>query len=174
MSDPDPNISHDPHGNNANHANLPPIDQAIDLSRFLLALRPDADVGVLPFSARANPHAHWIVGLRHVCDSASVHGDHWERHPLGDEVLCLLDGRVQVVLGAAGRPERTLALHAGQALVVPQGHWHRLHIEAPGRLLFITPSQGSEHRRVGVPLDDAPASATASAIKPVATPRGAA
>jgi len=135
----------------------PAAGQAIDLARFLLALRADAGVGVLPFSARGDADAQWVVGLRHVSDCASVHGDHWERHPRGDEVLCLLDGSVQVVLGSAGQPERTLALRAGQAVVVPQGHWHRLHIEEPGRLIFITPSQGSEHRRVGSPLDDRPA-----------------
>ena len=70
---------------------------------------------------------------------------HWEMHPAGDELLFLASGAVTVVLDAADG-ERTIALGAGQACVVPAGVWHRLTVETPGRLLFVTPGKGTEHR----------------------------
>ncbi|KAG1067767.1 hypothetical protein G6F40_017708 [Rhizopus arrhizus] len=35
-----------------------------------------------------------------------------------------------------------------QFTVVPRGVWHRLHVACPGKILFVTPGHGSEHRRV--------------------------
>jgi mannose-6-phosphate isomerase-like protein (cupin superfamily) len=115
----------------------------------LIALHPGAHVRALAFAERGRTDADWIIGIKAVSDSASVHAGHWERHPRGEEVLALLDGRVCVTLdGDAARPAREVPLTAGQMLVVPRGTWHRLRVEEPGRLLFVTPSQGSEHRRV--------------------------
>jgi mannose-6-phosphate isomerase-like protein (cupin superfamily) len=125
----------------------PPTPQALD--GRLIALHPGAKASVLAFAERGRTDADWIIGIKAVSDGASVHAGHWERHPRGDEVLALLDGRVCVTLdGDAARPAREVPLVAGQMLVVPRGTWHRLRVEVPGRLLFVTPSQGSEHRRV--------------------------
>ncbi len=118
------------------------------LAESLLALHPDATVTVIPFQDRGTTDADWIIGVKPVSDDASVHAGHWERHPLGEEVLCLLDGRVVVTLSAENEPERHVTLLNGQAFVIPRGTWHRLHVEQAGRLMFVTPSVGSEHRRV--------------------------
>jgi mannose-6-phosphate isomerase-like protein (cupin superfamily) len=34
----------------------------------------------------------------------------------------------------------------GQAFIVPRGCWHRLSVLEPGRLVFLTPTAGSERR----------------------------
>jgi mannose-6-phosphate isomerase-like protein (cupin superfamily) len=59
-----------------------------------------------------------------------------EVHPLADEVLLLVSGAIDVVLEEA-EAERTIALEAGQAAIVPRGIWHRLVMHQPGRLVFI-------------------------------------
>jgi len=118
------------------------------LDGHLLALYPGALAATLPFQARGKNDADWIIGVKHVSDAQSVHGDHWERHPHGDETLCLLEGGLELVLQTDAGAEQRVALQAGQACIVARGTWHRLRVEAPGRLLFITPSVGSEHRKV--------------------------
>ncbi len=116
-----------------------------NLSQTLAALQADATVQLLPFHDRGRTRADWIVGVRAFTDSASVHGSHWERHPCGDEILTLLEGRLDVILEDTPEPRR-LTLQAHQSCVVPRGCWHRLEVTVPGRLLFITPTADSEHR----------------------------
>jgi len=122
--------------------------QAFELAGNLLALRADSAARCIPFDQRGATDAHWIVGVKPVSDDSAVHADYWERHPRGEEVLCLLEGQVEITLSCGSGSERTVPLHAGQAFIVPRGYWHRLHVRQAGRLMFITPSQGSEHRRV--------------------------
>ena len=71
--------------------------------------------------------------------------DTWERHPAGEEVVVLLEGRVDVIQDIDGE-HRTVELRAGEALVNPPGVWHTADVHEPGRALFITPGRGTEHR----------------------------
>jgi len=135
---------------------------ALMQGEHLLGLRPPSQVRVLAPSEKLDAQSDWIIGFKAFSDGASLHGGHWERHPLGDEVLCLLEGRVRVILRAAGAGEGdeggagcATPLEPGQMLVVPRGSWHRLEVLAPGRLLFITPARGSEHERCGDALGSA-------------------
>jgi mannose-6-phosphate isomerase-like protein (cupin superfamily) len=68
-----------------------------------------------------------------------------EMHPDADELLYLISGRARVRLELADG-DREVRLGAGQALVVPQGVWHRIFTEEPGRLVHITPGPGGDHR----------------------------
>jgi mannose-6-phosphate isomerase-like protein (cupin superfamily) len=74
-----------------------------------------------------------------------------EMHPDGDELLYLVSGAITVRLEL---PEgaRTVDMGAGDALVVPQGTWHRIKLREPGRLVHITPGPHGDHR----PLEGAP------------------
>lgn len=127
------------------------------LAEHLVALHADASVKAIPFQERGRTDANWIIGVKPISDDASVHAGHWERHPMGEEVLCLLEGRVVVTLSAENETEQQVTLVDGQALVVPRGTWHRLHVERAGRLMFVTPSVGSEHRRVESAISRVPA-----------------
>lgn len=71
--------------------------------------------------------------------------DTWERHPAGEEVVVLLDGRVDVVQDLDGH-HKIIALEPGQAMVNPPNVWHTARVHQPGRALFITPGRGTEHR----------------------------
>ena len=68
-----------------------------------------------------------------------------EVHPDGDELLYLVSGAVTVLLELPDG-DRTVDLGAGQALVVPQGIWHRVHLREPGTLVHITPGPHGDHR----------------------------
>lgn len=66
----------------------------------------------------------------------------WERHPVGDELVQVLEGETDLILLQDGDEVRH-TLRAGQLIVVPQGTWHRFET-AGGRLMTATP-QPTEH-----------------------------
>ncbi|WP_377355106.1 cupin domain-containing protein [Phenylobacterium terrae] len=88
-----------------------------------------------------------LVGVIEFTDDESVHADHWEIHPGGDEILYVLEGRLLAVIEHDGRPEEAV-IAAGQGFVMPRASWHRLKVLEPGRLLFFTPTQGIALRPV--------------------------
>jgi predicted enzyme related to lactoylglutathione lyase/mannose-6-phosphate isomerase-like protein (cupin superfamily) len=70
----------------------------------------------------------------------------WEMHPQGEEVIVLLEGRVEFVLEVDGS-ERVVALdRPGRCLVIPRGTWHTARLCAPARMLFVTAGAGTQHR----------------------------
>ena len=72
--------------------------------------------------------------------------DHWERHPAGEEIVCLLGGAMDLVLDEGAGEERVIELRARSACIVPRGAWHRGIIRAPSDALFVTPGKGTQHR----------------------------
>jgi quercetin dioxygenase-like cupin family protein len=73
-------------------------------------------------------------------------GDHWERHPAGDEVVLCLAGSVTVVVRAKDGTEVETPLRPGVAAINPAGAWHAVDMDGVGRILTITPGMGTEHR----------------------------
>ena len=71
---------------------------------------------------------------------------HWEMHPAGDEILCLISGAMSVVLDEGKARQRKVRLKPGEAFIVPRGVWHTFEIEQDGDLLAITRGAGTEHR----------------------------
>lgn len=69
----------------------------------------------------------------------------WERHPVGDEVLVALSGAVTILIEKSDGVERH-PMKPGDALVIPAGCWHSAEVQAPGRMLFLTYGEGTEHR----------------------------
>jgi quercetin dioxygenase-like cupin family protein len=72
----------------------------------------------------------------------------WERHPAGDELVCLLAGRVTLVLDRDGRRETVELNKAGEYVLVPKGTWHTAHTNVPTKMLFVTPGEGTENKPV--------------------------
>src|SRR3954468_19083864 len=63
----------------------------------------------------------------------------WERHPMGDELLHVFEGSLDLtVLTDAGPVEMTLG--SGEVFVVPEGLWHSPRPRGSVTLLFATPS----------------------------------
>ena len=67
----------------------------------------------------------------------------WERHPAGDELVCLLSGRATLVLEGLGMEELS---EPGSYVLVPKGTWHTARTTVPTRMLFVTPGEGTENR----------------------------
>ncbi|GAA3486926.1 hypothetical protein GCM10018987_10050 [Streptomyces cremeus] len=72
-------------------------------------------------------------------------GDHWERHPAGDELVVCLSGSVTVTREVDGVPDR-VALGPGEATVNPAGTWHAVDMAGPASILTITAGLGTDHR----------------------------
>jgi quercetin dioxygenase-like cupin family protein len=71
----------------------------------------------------------------------------WERHPAGDEIVCLLSGRARLVLEGTAAPIELR--DAGAYAIVPKGIWHTAKTSVPTQMLFVTPGAGTEHKPVG-------------------------
>lgn len=72
--------------------------------------------------------------------------DTWEMHPAGEEFVCLLSGRVDLIL-EQDRTKNTVHLNApGSYVLVPRGTWHTAKVYAPSSMLFITPGEGTQNR----------------------------
>lgn len=125
---------------------LPP--SVFDWLDHFMALSHDGGLREVGKPRRLSAHDGWLVGVKAVASDADVHGDVWERHPAGDEMLCVLEGRVVLTLMEDGGAETDVLLENRRGTVVPRGVWHRLHVVCPGKILFVTPGHGSEHRRV--------------------------
>lgn len=91
-------------------------------------------------------------------------GDHWERHPAGDELVVCLTGSVTVTREVDGVPDRVV-LGPGEATVNPAGTWHAVDMAGPASILTITAGLGTDHRprtdafpaeHVGTPGPQAP------------------
>ncbi|MFF0277025.1 cupin domain-containing protein [Streptomyces sp. NPDC004330] len=72
-------------------------------------------------------------------------GDHWERHPAGDELIVCLNGSVTVSRDLDGVTDHVL-LGPGEATVNPAGAWHAVDMTGPSTILSITAGLGTDHR----------------------------
>jgi quercetin dioxygenase-like cupin family protein len=70
----------------------------------------------------------------------------WERHPLGDELVCLLSGHITLVQERDGLHIRTELTRPGEFAVNQRGTWHTADVHADSLLLFITAGEGTENR----------------------------
>lgn len=80
-----------------------------------------------------------------VLSRAKADWTNWERHPAGEELVVLLEGRMTLVQERDGE-EVLIPMTAGQAAINPKGTWHTANVAEPGRVLYVTPGLGTEHR----------------------------
>jgi quercetin dioxygenase-like cupin family protein len=70
----------------------------------------------------------------------------WEMHPAGEEFVCLLSGRVDLLLEQDGVEHTVQLSTSGSYVLVPRGTWHTARVHTLSSMLFITPSQGTQTR----------------------------
>lgn len=120
---------------------------AIDIFSSLIELREGGTAEERP--RMPGDWGLWTVAAFHADSNAAVHSDVWERHPLGDELLCLLSGAVTVHLrNHADGESTTIKLRPTTCCVVPAGQWHRLTVEETGDLLAVTPRVNTMHEAI--------------------------
>ncbi len=132
---------------------MKPTVAAHHLAATFARLRPDASIETLPVDDTFWPrltsgqlgdfHHEYLVSLH----AFETDWSGWERHPEGDEIVCLIDGDVTFVLDVDGEQSVRLS-DSGAFLVVPRGTWHTARVAAPSRMLFVTAGEGTEHRPV--------------------------
>jgi quercetin dioxygenase-like cupin family protein len=70
----------------------------------------------------------------------------WERHPAGDEIVIVLEGKATFLQEIGGEVRRT-PVGPGAAIINPTGVWHTADVQQPLKAIYITPCPGTEHRR---------------------------
>jgi mannose-6-phosphate isomerase-like protein (cupin superfamily) len=81
-----------------------------------------------------DPAVDGILGGEGALSESSDHAG--ERHLDADEVLYLISGAMRLSLELDDGSTAEVPLSHGQAVIVPQGVWHRLIVDEPIRLLF--------------------------------------
>ena len=66
--------------------------------------------------------------------------------PNGNEVLYLLSGKLDILIEQGDREQRVPLRPEDPGVVVPAGAWHRAVVVEPGRMMFVTWGEGTEHR----------------------------
>jgi len=68
----------------------------------------------------------------------------WEIHPAGEELVCVLEGEMRLILR---RPEGDVAteVRAGDTLLVPKATWHTAKLAGRCKALFVTPCEGTRN-----------------------------
>ena len=123
--------------------------RVIDLANEVVGIdRTDRRVRIVEQSPGRPPHRidGLSVGVPDLTGDAPHDG---EVHPDGDELLYLISGAVTVCLELPDG-DRTVELGAGDAVVVPQGVWHKVTLREPGRLVHITPGPSGDYRPLAV------------------------
>ena len=87
-----------------------------------------------------------LEGRLMICSNVTGDVPHWEMHPAGEEVILLQSGAVDFILEEDGGERRVALRPETPCLVVPRGVWHRFETVEPGRLVFITYGEGTQHR----------------------------
>ncbi|WP_308820134.1 cupin domain-containing protein [Pseudonocardia alni] len=115
----------------------------------LFAVPARLDAGRIHPEARGimhDPGPGWTIAAFRVHQPEDVHPDHWEAHPLADEIVCVLDGSVRLTLrGTEDAAEQAAELTSGRFVVVPRGRHHRLELLGPSTLMSITDRTGTRH-----------------------------
>lgn len=76
----------------------------------------------------------------------SENWDSWEMHPLGDEVVLCVSGRMTLHQEQTDGSISSTTIGAGEYAINPPGCWHTADIEDETTALFITAGLGTEHR----------------------------
>lgn len=117
----------------------------IDLSTQVVGVTRNTQQAILVDQQPGRP-PHRIDGLSIGAPLITRDAPHnGEVHPDGDELLYLISGAMSLELEYPDG-DVEIELHAGQAVIVPQGIWHKLTLREPGQLLHITPGPGGDAR----------------------------
>ncbi len=73
----------------------------------------------------------------------------WERHPVGDEIVLVVEGETTMTMWLDGA-EVAYELAAGGLIVVPQNTWHRFSTPVEVKVMTVTP-QPTDHVAAAVP-----------------------
>jgi uncharacterized cupin superfamily protein len=129
---------------------LPGMPESSLLSTYL-RLRSDGGIETLPAEgfwqqlmagALGNFHHEYLV----TTSPYSANWPSWECHPLGEEIVCLISGRVTLIQERDGQQSRTELSKPGDFALNVRGTWHTADVHEHSLLLFITAGEGTQVR----------------------------
>jgi quercetin dioxygenase-like cupin family protein len=113
------------------------IDEAFAALSFLAERTPQSQDE--EFSARVAPYRDGGVFVSHYAGNSE-----WERHPVGDEIVAVVEGATTLFLLIDGE-EVAQAMGPGELVVVPQDTWHRFETPDGVKVVSVTP-QPTDHQ----------------------------
>src|SRR5215207_1653388 len=117
---------------------------ALDDSSGARPLPVTADFWPKLITGQLGPLSRMVSGLSFESDWAS-----WERHPAGEEMVCLIEGEVELHLELEDGSRDMVTLdRPGDYVLVPKNAWHTAKVRKPARMFFITPGEGTQNRPV--------------------------
>lgn len=120
------------------------------LQSIFAVLSPDLAVHPVPVGPTLYPDldrdfngfaGHQLVALHSFSEAWPT----WERHPAGDEVVVLIEGKADFVLRLEKGDETISLSEPLSYVVVPKGVWHTARNVESAKMLFITPGEGTEN-----------------------------
>ena len=117
------------------------LGTVFDMTASLVHLAPDGSARILTGLGAAHPNLAGVVIGAPTMTRDAPHGG--ELHPDGDELLYVISGHLRVSLDGTSKAAEVTA---GQAFVIPQGTWHRVHVVKPAHVLHVTPGPNSRTR----------------------------
>lgn len=125
-----------------------------DINTSYARLRPDASVEVLDVGASfweelgrgqlGSFENEYLVTTQSFTEDWPL----WEMHPMGDEIVILLKGSIELLLEKQSGQKSLPLQRSGEWVLVPKGTWHTARVTALCTVLFITAGEGTLHRPV--------------------------
>jgi mannose-6-phosphate isomerase-like protein (cupin superfamily) len=143
-----PRLTADPSGAGprltADPSGISPRLAAYPLGRHVLHVAERGVVTALPMTADFWSDMPAIFGSGRMLSVLDQTRDWpvWERHPAGDEIIWMLDGRIRLRTENLGQ----IDMQPNDCVLMPKGEWHTADVLEPGRALFLTEGEGSESR----------------------------
>ena len=115
------------------------VDAAWASTTFLPDRTPTtADTAASPWAAVVTPYRDGGVFIAQYAGSSA-----WERHPVGDEIVTVIDGETTMTMWIDGA-EAAHTMGSGEMIIVPQNTWHRFDTPVGVKVMTVTP-QPTEH-----------------------------
>jgi len=116
----------------------------VRFSDDVVALLRDGSSLTQPKQPGSSPRFDGFTVASYVLTETPPHGG--ERHADGDELLLVISGECVAVLDTTEGGTAQIPIRAGDAFVIPRNAWHRLVIDDPCHIVFVTPGPRMEHR----------------------------
>lgn len=134
--------------------NTGPFDLSTSPIHLPSRVAPDAPAVPLPdfgfdgpsFEAYISEHcSDASPGRLVMIETSPTNWSAWECHPLGDELVIVLEGTGEFMQEIDGAIVRR-PISPGATFVNPAGVWHTADVTTPMRAIYVTPCPGTVHR----------------------------
>src|SRR5580704_7585071 len=126
--------------------------EVINMGKSFVHLKDDGSVSS---STERFAGSDYTASFFHLTDYKHSHPDYWELHTNSDELIFLMEGKLQgEFITTPGteivsvRPDdiARFDINPCQAVIIPEGYWHRLLLVEESKIIVIAKYNGTRHR----------------------------